>query len=93
MSGTDLPRRVRLDESVRVRVGPDQGFLFDQRTGRVYSLNASAAFAAARLQEAPVAAVVAAVVETFDVDEAVAREDLARLVGQLLEEGLAHAEE
>lgn len=84
------PPRVRLRPSVRVRLGPDRGFLFDERSGQVYSLNATGAHVAARLRAAaPTAAVIASVVETFEVDEATARRDLTRFVAQLLEEGLA----
>lgn len=91
MTGT---ARVRFTDSVRPRLGPDRGFLFDERSGRVYSLNTTAAFAAARIQEAlPVAAVVAAVVEAFEVDEAMAARDFARFVDQLVAEGLARVEE
>jgi hypothetical protein len=91
MTGT---ARVRFLDSVRPRLGPDRGFLFDERSGRVYSLNATAAFAAARIQEAlPAAAVVAAVVEAFEVDEAAAGRDFARFVDQLVAEGLARVEE
>jgi hypothetical protein len=91
MTGT---ARVRFADSVRPRLGPDRGFLFDERSGRVYSLNATAAFAVARIREAlPVAAVVAAVVEAFEVDEAAASRDFARFVDQLVAEGLAQIEE
>jgi len=84
------PASVRFHDSVRVRLGADRGFLFDERTGRVYSLNASAAVAAAGLRDAQAAPdVVAAVVAAFDVDETTARGDLARLVAHLIEEGLA----
>jgi hypothetical protein len=82
---------VRFKDSVRVRLGADRGFLFDERTGRVYSLNASAAVAAAGLRdERAEAEVIATVVEAFDVDDAVARRDFARFVAHLVEEGLAH---
>ena len=46
-----LPAQVRFVDSVRPRFGPDRGFLFDERSGRVFSLNGSGAFAAARLHE------------------------------------------
>jgi hypothetical protein len=76
--------------SVRVRLGAERGFVFDERTGRVYSLNASAAVAAAGLRDGkPVDDVVAEVVAAFDVEADTVRRDLARLVGQLVEEGLA----
>jgi hypothetical protein len=89
-----LPARVRFTDSVQPRFGPDRGFLFDQGSGRVYSLNATGAFAAARIQEQlPVAALVAALVEAFDVDAATAGRELAKFVGHLLEEGLAEAVE
>ncbi|HEX7785108.1 MAG TPA: PqqD family protein, partial [Methylomirabilota bacterium] len=69
---TELPARVRFLDSVRPRFGPERGFLFDQRSGRVFSLNGTGAFAAARLHERqPVAAVLAAMLETFDVEEPV----------------------
>lgn len=85
---------VRFHESVRVRLGAERGFLFDERTGRVYSLNASAALAAARLRDAqPAADVVAAVIAAFEVDAETARRDLARFVAHLVEEGLATLEE
>lgn len=92
-SGLPLPYHVGFVESVRVRLGPERGFLFDQRTGRVYSLNASAALAASRIQDrAPVPAVIAAVVEAFAIDPATARRDFARFVADLVEEGLAQAD-
>jgi hypothetical protein len=82
---------VRFNDSVRVRLGADRGFLFDERTGRVYSLNATAAVAAAALRdEREEPDVIAAVVEAFAVDDAVARRDFARFVAHLVEEGLAH---
>lgn len=90
MSGGHLPRAVRFDAAVRVRLGAERGFVFDQRTGRVYSLNASAALATQRIQaETPLTAVVAAVVEAFEVDSAAARRDLAAFVAHLVEAGLA----
>ena len=83
-------RTVRLNDSVRVRLGAERGFLFDERTGRVYSLNASAAVAAAGLRDGhAVADVVDAVVTAFEVDVDTARRDFARFVGHLVEEGLA----
>ena len=89
MSVGDLPRAVCFDAAVRVRLGAERGFVFDQRTGRVYSLNASAALAAERIQSAAsLTAVVAAVVEAFEVDAATAGRDLATFVAQLVEAGL-----
>jgi hypothetical protein len=88
--GARLPGRVRFVDSVRPRFGPDRGFLFDERSGRVFSLNGSGAFAAARLHERrPVAEVLAAMLETFDVDETTARRALTAFVEQLLREGVA----
>lgn len=85
-----LPVRVRFVESVRPRFGPERGFLFDQRSGRVFSLNGTGAFAAARFHERqPVADVLTAMVETFEVDEPVARRALMAFVEQLLREGVA----
>lgn len=85
-----LPARVRLADSVRPRFGPDRGFLFDERSGRVYSLNATGAVAAARLHErVPVAGVLAAVADAFEVDPVTAGRDLARFLDQLVLEGLA----
>jgi hypothetical protein len=84
---------VKLHDSVRVRLGAERGFLFDERSGRVYSLNASAAVAAAGIRDRqPVDDVIAAVVDAFDVDAATARHDLARFVSHLVEEGLATME-
>lgn len=81
---------VRFHASVRVRLGAERGFLFDERTGRVYSLNASAAVAAASLRDEQAATdVVAAVVAAFHVDAETARRDLTRFVAHLVEEGLA----
>ena len=81
---------VRFHQAVRVRLGPERGFLFDERTGRVYSLNATAALAAAQLKaEATEAEVVRAVATAFDVDADTVRRDYARFVGELIEEGLA----
>ena len=89
-----MTERVRLHESVRVRLGAERGFLFDERTGRVYSLNASAAVAASGLRDQRAADdVVAAVVEAFDVDAATARHDLTRFVSHLVQEGLATVDE
>ena len=60
---------VRFHQAVRVRLGPERGFLFDERTGRVYSLNATAALAAAHLEaKATEAEVVRRVVAAFDID-------------------------
>jgi len=84
------PRRIRMAPSVRIKVGPRQGFLFDERTGRVYSLSATSALAATRLcEDAVVDDVVRAVVEAFDVDEKTALHDLAGFIDQLVQEGLA----
>ena len=81
---------VTLQRSVRVRVGADRGFLFDERSGRVYSLNATAALAAAGLRDGTAQAdIVAAVVEAFEVEAGVARRDLDRFIEQLCQEGLA----
>ncbi len=88
-----LPGHVRFAGSVRVRLGPERGFLFDQRTGRVYSVNASGALAAARIQDnAPVPGIISAVVEAFEVDGDTVRRDLARFVAHLVEEGLAECD-
>lgn len=85
-----LPARVRLVESVRPRFGPERGFLFDQRSGRVFSLNGTGAFAAARFHDQqPVADVLVAMVEAFEVDEPVARRALIAFVEQLRREGVA----
>jgi hypothetical protein len=84
---------VRFHESVRVRLGPERGFLFDERSGRVYSLNATAALAAAQLKgEATDAEIVRAVVGAFDIDADTVRRDYARFVAELLEAGLATTE-
>jgi len=80
---------VRFVASVSLRLGPERGFLFDQRTGRVYSLNETAALAASRLAVGEGAAEVeAALVDTFDVEAGAAQADFARFVEQLVEEGL-----
>jgi len=85
-----LPARVRFVDSVRPRFGPERGFLFDRRSGRVFSLNGTGAFAAARFHERqPVADVLTAMVETFEGDEPVARRALIAFVEQLLREGVA----
>jgi hypothetical protein len=56
----------------------------------VYSLNATAALAAAGLRDGtPEAEIVTAVVEEFDVTPGVARRDLDRFIEHLLQEGLA----
>jgi hypothetical protein len=90
MIRASLPARVCFAASVRPRFGPHRGFLFDERSGRVYSLNSSGAFAAARIQERlDVADVLAALVDAFEVDAATARRDVAGFVDQLLQEGLA----
>ena len=86
--------RVRFRESVRVRLGADRGFLFEEQSGRVYSLNASAAVAAARIQagmDGP--AIVEVVLATFEVDEPTARRDFDRFTRTLVDEGLATLEE
>jgi len=75
---------------VRPRFGPERGFLFDQRSGRVFSLNGTGAFAAARFHDQqPVADVLVAMVEAFEVDEPVARRALIAFVEQLRREGVA----
>jgi hypothetical protein len=89
-----MSARVRFRDAVRVRLGADRGFLFDEQNGRVYSLNASAAVAAARIQagmDGP--AVVEVVLATFDVDEPTARRDFDRFTRALVDEGLATLEE
>ena len=86
------PVRVDFLPSVRVRVGPDRGFLFDERSGRVYSLNSTAAAAAARIDAgATLASIVDTVAAQFDADAATVRRDLGKLVEQLIGEGLAEA--
>ena len=88
-----MSARVRFRDSVRVRLSADRGFLFDEQTGRVYSLNASAAVAAARIQagmDEP--AVLEVVLATFDVDEPAARRDFDRFTRTLVDEGLATVE-
>ncbi|MFQ5519772.1 MAG: PqqD family protein [Candidatus Methylomirabilia bacterium] len=90
---TRLPGRVRFVDSVVLRLGPERGFLFDQRTGRVYSLNASGVLAAQRIQEGiPVPVVIAAVEEAFEVDAITLRRDFTRFVAHLVEEGLAETD-
>lgn len=92
-SAPRLPKRVRFAESVRARLGPDRGFLFDQRTGRVYSVNASGALAAARIQDsAPVPEIIAAVVEAFQANADTVRRDFGHFIAQLVEEGLAECD-
>jgi coenzyme PQQ synthesis protein D (PqqD) len=86
-------RRLRLHSSVRARLGNERGFLFDERSGRVYSLTSTAAFALARLQRSDDGDdIVAAVVKAFQVDTVTAQRDLNELVAQLLGEGLATVE-
>jgi hypothetical protein len=88
-----MSARVRFRDSVRVKLSADRGFLFDEQTGRVYSLNASAAVAAARIQagmDEP--AVLEVVLATFDVDEPTARRDFDRFTRTLVDEGLATVE-
>jgi hypothetical protein len=85
--------RVRFCDSVRVRLSADRGFLFEEQSGRVYSLNASAAVAAARIQagmDNP--AVLEVVLATFEVDESTARRDFDRFTRSLVDEGLATVE-
>lgn len=89
-----MSARVRFRDSVRVRLSADRGFLFEEQSGRVYSLNASAAVAAARIQagmDDP--AVLEVVLATFDVDEPTARRDFDRFTRTLVDEGLATVEE
>jgi len=88
-----MSARIRFRNSVRVRLSADRGFLFEEQSGRVYSLNATAAVAAARIQagmDDP--AVVEVVLATFDVDESTARRDLERFTRTLVDEGLATVE-
>jgi hypothetical protein len=88
-----MSARVRFRDSVRVRLSADRGFLFDEQSGRVYSLNASAAVAAARIQagmDEP--AVLEVVLATFDVDEPTARRDFDRFTRTLVDEGLTTVE-
>lgn len=90
---TSRPSRVRFAGSVRVRVGTERGFLFDERSGRVYSLNATGALAAARLhQGASMPTVVDAVTQAFEVDAGTAGRDLDRFVAALVAEGLVTAD-
>jgi len=92
MGARELPARIRFLDSVSIRLGPERGFLFDQRSGRVFSLNGSATLAASRFHDgAATTDVIAAVVEAFDVDAATVRSDLARLVAHLVEEGLVES--
>lgn len=85
-----MAARVRLQASVRVRLGPERGFLFDERSGHVYSLNATGAVAAAGFRDdKPDAEIIATVVEDFAVEAATARRDLERFVEHLVREGLA----
>jgi hypothetical protein len=89
-----MSARVRFRDSVRVRLSADRGFLFEEQSGRVYSLNATAAVAAARIQagmDDP--AVLEVVLATFDVDEPTARRDFDRFMRTLVDEGLATVEE
>ena len=89
-----MSARVRFRDSVRVRLSADRGFLFEEQSGRVYSLNASAAVAAARIQagmDSP--AVLEVVLATFEVEEATARRDFDRFTRTLVDEGLATLEE
>jgi hypothetical protein len=89
-----MSARVRFRDSVRVRLSADRGFLFEEQSGRVYSLNATAAVAAARIQagmDDP--AVLEVVLATFDVDEPTARRDFDRFTRTLVDEGLATVEE
>lgn len=88
-----MSARVRFQDSVRVRLSADRGFLFEEQSGRVYSLNATAAVAAARIQAGmETSAVLEVVVATFDVDEPTARRDFDRFTRSLVEEGLATVE-
>ena len=89
-----MSARVRFRDSVRVRLSADRGFVFEEQSGRVYSLNASAAVAAARIQAGmDEAAVLEVVVATFDVDEPTARRDFERFTRTLVDEGLATVED
>jgi hypothetical protein len=87
MKPADL--RLRLVKSVRTRLGADRGFIFDDRTGRVYTLNTTAAFALGRLQAGlPVADIVDAVTEQFQAEAPAVRRDLERFIEQVVGEGL-----
>jgi hypothetical protein len=89
-----MSAQVRFRESVRVRLSADRGFLFEEQSGRVYSLNASAAVAAARIQAGmDTPAVLEVVLATFDVDEPTARRDFDRFTRSLVDEGLATVED
>jgi hypothetical protein len=93
-SASKLPKNVRFVQSVQLRLGPERGFLFDERTGKVFSLNSSGAFAVSQIQQgALVPKVIAAVVKAFDVDDETASRDFARFAAQLVEEGLAEFDE
>lgn len=84
---------IRFAESVTLKAGQERGFLFDRSTGRVYSLNGTAALAAARLMAgAPTGEIVAALVADFEVDRETAAADLERFVGHLVETGLARSD-
>jgi hypothetical protein len=89
-----VPARIRLRDSVRAKLGNERGFLFEERTGRVYSLNGTAAFAAARLQEhGSLADTLHALTQAFEADDTTVRRDLEKFIGQLIAEGLAEAME
>jgi hypothetical protein len=89
-----IPSRIRLRDSVRAKLGTERGFLFEERTGRVYSLNGTAAFAAARLQEhGRLDDTLRALTQAFETDDSTARRDLETFVAQLIAEGLAEPTE
>ncbi|OGL17599.1 MAG: hypothetical protein A3F92_03535 [Candidatus Rokubacteria bacterium RIFCSPLOWO2_12_FULL_71_22] len=90
MTRNGLPERVELASQVTVRLGPERGFLFHQRTGRIYSLSGTAALATARMAEGcSVDQVVDAVLDAFDADGGAVREGLQTLIDDLVREGLA----
>ena len=87
-------RQAQLVNTVRARLSADRGFLFDDRSGRVYTLNASAAFMAARLrQPAPLVELVSALTKTFQTDDEIASRGLEHFLEQLVGEGLGRIEE
>lgn len=90
ISTSNFSKGIRFTDSVSVRIGPERGFLFDQRSGRIYSLNASGAFAASKIHNGEtVDDVISAITEEFDVDTGTVLQDFAHFATLLIDNGLA----
>ena len=69
------------------------GFLFDSNNGRVYALNATASFIFRKIkEEIHFSQIVQKLIDTFDVDQAIAMADIQDFLYQLKEFGIGSEE-